>query len=62
LFKVEAPQPTGKALRISRINRANIRGSFLISALRQGRQHREYLDTRLTLSRWGVEGCMDCQT
>jgi tyrosinase len=62
LFKAEAPQPTGKTLRVSRINRAKIRGSFLISAYAKVDGKREYLGTRPILSRWHVEGCMNCQT
>ncbi|WP_058545128.1 hypothetical protein [Pseudomonas fluorescens] len=62
LFKAEAPWPTGKALRIRRINRAKIRGLFLISAYAKVDGNREYLGTRLILSRLHVEGCMDCQT
>jgi tyrosinase len=62
LFKAEAPQPIGKTLRVSRINRAKIRGSFLISAYAKVDGKREYLGTRPILSRWHVEGCMNCQT
>ncbi len=62
LFKADAVQPVGKTLRVSRINRAKIRGSFLISAYAKVDGKREYLGTRPVLSRWHVEGCMNCQT
>ncbi|MFZ4967164.1 tyrosinase family protein [Pseudomonas gingeri] len=62
LFKAEAVQPAGKTLRVSRINRAKIRGSFLISAYAEVDGKREYLGTQPVLSRWHVEGCMNCQT
>lgn len=62
LFKAEAVQPAGKTLRVSRINRGKIRGSFLISAYAKVDGKREYLGTRPILSRWHVEGCMNCQT
>ena len=57
-----AVQPAGKTLRVSRINRGKIRGSFLISAYAKVDGKREYLGTRPILSRWHVEGCMNCQT
>ncbi|NWA04832.1 tyrosinase family protein [Pseudomonas gingeri] len=62
LFKAKAVQPASKALRVSRINRAKIRGSFLISAYAEVDGQRVYLGTRPILSRWHVEGCMNCQT
>ena len=48
-------------VRVSRINRASIRGSFLISAFTTVDGKREYLGTEPVLSRWHVEGCMNCQ-
>ncbi|NIE75695.1 tyrosinase family protein [Pantoea sp. Ap-967] len=62
LFMAGAVQPEGKTLRVSRINRGKIRGSFLISAYATVDGKREYLGTRPILSRWHVEGCMNCQT
>ncbi len=62
LFKAAAAQHSGKTLRVSRINRAKIRGSFLISAYAKVNGKREYLGTRAILSRWHVEGCMNCLT
>ena len=47
-------------LQVSGINRANIRGSFLISAFATAEGKREYLGTKAVLSPWHVEGCMNC--
>ena len=55
-----APSAPGHRVRVSRINRANIRGSFLISAFAVLDGKREYLGTEPVLSRWHVEGCMNC--
>ena len=51
----------GRTLRASGINRAGIRGSFLISAFATVGGKREYIGTEAVLSRWHVEGCMNCQ-
>lgn len=50
----------GRQLRVSRINRAHIRGSFLISAFANVDDKRQYVGTEAVLSRWHVEGCMNC--
>jgi len=44
------------------INRAGIRGSFLISAFVTIDGTRQRLGTEAVLSRWHVEGCMNCQS
>ncbi|MEA2906308.1 MAG: tyrosinase [Alphaproteobacteria bacterium] len=51
----------GRTLRVTRINRGKIRGSFLITAFAKGDSKREYIGTEAILSRWHVEGCMNCQ-
>jgi tyrosinase len=43
------------------INRARIPGSFLISAFATVDGKREHIGTDAVLSRWHVEGCMNCQ-
>ena len=53
--------PAGRTVAVSGINRANIRGSFLISAFATVDGKRKYLGTNAVLSRWHVEGCMNCQ-
>ena len=52
--------PPVHTVAVSGINRANIRGSFLISAFATVDGEREYIGTKAVLSRWHVEGCMNC--
>jgi tyrosinase len=47
-----------KAVRV----RAGIRGSFLISAYANVDGKKLHLGTEAVLSRWSVQGCMNCQT
>jgi tyrosinase len=56
-----AVTPAGRTLRISGVDRAKIRGSFLISAFVNVDGKRQHLGTEAVLSRWHVEGCMNCQ-
>jgi tyrosinase len=51
-----------KTVRVSGINRARIRGSFLISAFANVDGKRQHVGTEAVLSRWHVEGCANCQT
>ena len=51
-----------KTVRVRGINRAKIRGSFLISAFAKVDGERRHLGTRGVLSRWHVSGCANCQT
>ena len=44
------------------LNRAAIPGSFLVSAFATVDGSRRHLGTQAILSRWHVEGCMNCQT
>jgi tyrosinase len=57
-----AQEPGGRTVRVRGINRARIRGSFMISAFAQIAGKREHLGTEAVLSRWHVEGCANCQT
>jgi tyrosinase len=57
-----AQAPTGGTLRVRGINRAKVRGSFLISAFAMVDGKRQYLGTEAVLSRWHVEGCMNCMS
>jgi tyrosinase len=52
--------PPGRTVHVSGINRAAIRGSFLITAFTTVDGKREYIGTDAILSRWHVEGCMNC--
>jgi tyrosinase len=51
-----------KMIRVSGVNRARIRGSFLISAYANIGGKRYHLGTDAVLSRWDVQGCANCQT
>jgi tyrosinase len=57
-----AQEPGGRTVRVRGINRARIRGSFMISAFANISGKREHLGTEAVLSRWHVEGCANCQT
>ena len=57
-----ADAPSTKALRVWGVNRAAVRGSFLISAFAHLNGRRLHLGTEAILSRWSVQGCMNCQT
>lgn len=51
-----------RALRVWGVNRAGIRGSFLISGYAHLGGKKLHLGTEAVLSRWSVQGCMNCQT
>jgi len=51
-----------KMIRVFGINRARIRGSFLISAYVHIDGKKRLLGTEAVLSRWNVQGCANCQT
>jgi tyrosinase len=57
-----APGNSNKVVKVSGINRASIRGSFVIAifALVDGQRYRVAIDG--VLSRWNVTGCANCQT
>jgi len=63
-----AAAPAGKASKPTRmvtvrgINRARIRGSFLISVFAHINGKKRHVGTEGVLSRWHVEGCANCQT
>jgi len=57
-----APPAEGRMVRVSGINRARIRGSFVISAFANVGGERHHLGSEAVLSRWHVEGCANCQT
>ncbi len=61
---VAAPAPgrSTKTLRVSGLNRAAIRGSFLIAAFAVIDGKRQLVGTESVLSRWSVQGCANCQT
>jgi tyrosinase len=51
-----------RRVHITGVNRGAIRGSFLISAFGNVSGKMQHLGTAAVLSRWHVEGCMNCQT
>ncbi len=51
-----------KMIRVSRINRAPIRGSFTVSAFLNTGGKRYCVGTEAILSRWNVQYCANCQT
>lgn len=57
-----AEHPNAQVLHISGINRARIRGSFLISAFALIDGEMQHIGTEAVLSRWNVQGCANCQT
>jgi tyrosinase len=60
--KTLAALPNSPLIRISRINKAPIRGSFTISAFANVDGEKVCLGTEAVLSRWSVIGCANCQT
>jgi tyrosinase len=62
LAAAAAPGRSEKAVRVGGINRAAIRGSFLISAFATIDGKRQHVGTEAVLSRWHVAGCANCQT
>jgi tyrosinase len=57
----DATEPA-RVVHVTGINRAAIRGSFLISTFVDIDGKRQLLDTEAVLSRWNVSGCANCQT
>jgi tyrosinase len=56
------PGHSTKKIRVSGLNRAAIRGSFLVSAFVTIEGKRYCVGTESVLSRWNVQGCANCQT
>lgn len=50
----------GRSVHVSGINRALVRGSFLISTFATVDGKRQHVGTEAVLSRWHVQGCMNC--
>jgi len=61
LAAVAASRST-KVVHVSGINRAPIRGSFLVSVFGNIEGQRVHLSTEAVLSRWSVKYCANCQT
>lgn len=56
------PSGPARVVQVGGINRAKIRGSFLISAYATIGKTKHHLGTEAVLSRWHVDGCANCQT
>jgi tyrosinase len=56
------PEGLGRTVHVAGINRASIRGSFMISAFAEIEGKWQRLGTEAVLSRWHVAGCANCQT
>ncbi|MGC9944940.1 MAG: tyrosinase family protein [Bryobacteraceae bacterium] len=56
------PGHSNKVIRVAGINRARIRGSFLISAYAKIGRKKYHVGTEAVLSRWNVQYCANCQT
>jgi tyrosinase len=52
----------GRVVTVSGINRAPVRGSFLVSVFGTVNGQRVHLGTEAVLSRWNVQYCANCQT
>lgn len=60
---MKAAEAPGRQIRVSGINRAPIRGSFLVSVFAKDKQgNKQLISTEGVLSRWNVQGCANCQT
>jgi tyrosinase len=57
-----AQPTTAKVVRVSGINRAAIRGSFLVSVYATIGEEKYRVGTEGVLSRWSVKNCANCQT
>ena len=51
-----------QVIRVTGINRASIRGSFLVSSFLNVGGKKLHIGTEAVLSRWSVQGCANCQT
>ena len=56
------PGHSTKVIRVFGLNRAPIRGSFLVAAFATIGGKRYHVGTEAVLSRWSVQGCANCQT
>jgi tyrosinase len=59
---LKAENENAKVIKVSRINKAPIRGSFMISAFATIEGKKQHLGTEAVLSRWNSQYCANCQT
>ena len=60
-LKAESIKPS-KSVRVSGVNRAPIKGSFLVSAFANIDGKKHHIGTEAVLSRWNTQSCANCQT
>lgn len=56
-----AKRPSARVIRVSNVNRAAVKGSFVISAFATIDGKRQLIGTEAVLSRWNVALCANCQ-
>lgn len=61
MFAAAEQGHSARTIRVSGINRASIRGSFLVSAFTTIDGERYHVGTEAVLSRWSTQGCANCQ-
>lgn len=54
--------PTTRSIKVTGLNRAAIRGSFLIGTFLKIGGKRYHVGNESVLSRWSIQGCANCQT
>ncbi|MCL9805259.1 tyrosinase family protein [Flavobacterium amniphilum] len=62
LLAAKEEKGESKVLKISRINRGPIKGSFMINAFAMIDGKKQHIGTEAILSRWNVQYCANCQT
>lgn len=62
LALLKTANENSKMIRVTRINKAPIRGSFLVSAFANINGKKVHIGTEAILSRWSVKYCANCQT
>ncbi len=62
MMLAKAPETSGRTLHVSRINKAPLRGSFIVAAYRNSAEGKELIGYKTVLSRWDSGSCINCQT
>jgi tyrosinase len=60
-FTANAVEDATRIVHVSKLNRAKIKGSFVIAAYAEIDGVQQLIDANPVLSRWSVEGCANCQ-
>ena len=59
---VASAAPNEKVLHVSKVNKALIKGSFIIAAFAEKDGKKELIGYKSVLSRWDSGSCINCQT